>query len=576
MSTNTRKYATLALMGAWLAAAALPADADTVDWRVQGPADWNDGNNWSIDGPNGPPLGSPPSIDFDDTASIINGGTAEISSGVGDVSGLAVGSGTLNINPGGSLNVAGAATIGGGGNVNLSGNANLDIGGDLVNNGRLRLTGSAANLDAANLSNNGTLIARITGANHSTIDVAGNAMLGGTLKLEFDNYTPTGTDKWTIIDAAGVFGSFAAVDTSGAPDLPFGAVFEVTVDQPTARVQVGLGGRLVARIDKGTGATSIRHTFGGPISLFGYSLESTANAFDPSAGNWNSLDDQNNGAWQEIGQPTAKLLAELNATGSSSLSSGQSLNLGAAYGFVPAAFGDSAEAPVSFKYASQGKVVEGLVEFVGRENDFVVTVNPATGDAVLENQSAFHGAPLIGYSIASPSGALRPATWTSLADQGDFGDWDEARPTQNLLSELNPLGETVFGTNTCISLGKIFATGGEEDLTLTYALETGQVRAGFIKYGALPSICTAPSTGPLGDTNGDGVVNIVDLNNVRNNFGSTGLGDTDGNNVVDISDLNNVRNNFGAGGSPAVPEPASWTILLCSCGGLWLAHRRRK
>ncbi len=57
-----------------------------------------------------------------------------------------------------------------------------------------------------------------------------------------------------------------------------------------------------------------------------------------------------------------------------------------------------------------------------------------------------------------------------------------------------------------------------------------------------------------GDTNGDGQVNVIDLNNVRNNFGAEGdgvLGDTDGNDRVDVSDLNAVRNNFGA----SLPNP---------------------
>jgi len=58
-----------------------------------------------------------------------------------------------------------------------------------------------------------------------------------------------------------------------------------------------------------------------------------------------------------------------------------------------------------------------------------------------------------------------------------------------------------------------------------------------------------------GDTNGDGQVNVIDLNNVRNNFGADGpgvVGDTDGNNRVDVSDLNAVRNNFGA----SLPNPS--------------------
>jgi hypothetical protein len=69
-----------------------------------------------------------------------------------------------------------------------------------------------------------------------------------------------------------------------------------------------------------------------------------------------------------------------------------------------------------------------------------------------------------------------------------------------------------------------------------------------------------------GDTNGDGLVNLEDLNNVRNQFGATGtpvLGDTapfDG--VVDLEDLNAVRNNFGAGPSASVPEPATGLLAI--------------
>jgi hypothetical protein len=83
-----------------------------------------------------------------------------------------------------------------------------------------------------------------------------------------------------------------------------------------------------------------------------------------------------------------------------------------------------------------------------------------------------------------------------------------------------------------------------------------------------------------GDTDDDGDVDLEDLNNVRNNFGSSGtpiLGDTtpfDG--VVDLEDLNNVRNNFGlgTGGSSAVPEPGTCALLCLSTIAGWLARRR--
>jgi hypothetical protein len=71
----------------------------------------------------------------------------------------------------------------------------------------------------------------------------------------------------------------------------------------------------------------------------------------------------------------------------------------------------------------------------------------------------------------------------------------------------------------------------------------------------------------MGDTNADGVVDLADLNNVRNHFGSDGPGDTNSDGIVDLKDLNAVRNNFGAtAGEAAVPEPSA--VLLLSLGAL--------
>jgi hypothetical protein len=64
-----------------------------------------------------------------------------------------------------------------------------------------------------------------------------------------------------------------------------------------------------------------------------------------------------------------------------------------------------------------------------------------------------------------------------------------------------------------------------------------------------------------GDTDFDGDIDLTDLNNVRSNFGGTGLGDTtpfDG--IVGLEDLNAVRANFGASSMP-VPEPSTIALL---------------
>jgi hypothetical protein len=82
----------------------------------------------------------------------------------------------------------------------------------------------------------------------------------------------------------------------------------------------------------------------------------------------------------------------------------------------------------------------------------------------------------------------------------------------------------------------------------------------------------------FGDTDLDGDVDLEDLNNVRNNFGDTGLGDTNADGIVDLVDLNSVRNHFGdTAPSGAVPEPGGISlavIALCCCAG-WRIRPRR-
>jgi hypothetical protein len=82
----------------------------------------------------------------------------------------------------------------------------------------------------------------------------------------------------------------------------------------------------------------------------------------------------------------------------------------------------------------------------------------------------------------------------------------------------------------------------------------------------------------LGDTDGDLRVDLSDLNNVRNNFGLSGidvLGDTNNDHVVDLTDLNNVRNNFGASAPIPVPEPPSLGLLALGVVGFVFRRSKR-
>jgi hypothetical protein len=86
--------------------------------------------------------------------------------------------------------------------------------------------------------------------------------------------------------------------------------------------------------------------------------------------------------------------------------------------------------------------------------------------------------------------------------------------------------------------------------------------------------------GLAGDANGDGVVDLADLNAVRNAFGNgTGTAAVAGdtlpyNGVVDLDDLNRVRNAFGS--SASVPEPATAFLMALAFPSLLLLIRSNR
>lgn len=69
-------------------------------------------------------------------------------------------------------------------------------------------------------------------------------------------------------------------------------------------------------------------------------------------------------------------------------------------------------------------------------------------------------------------------------------------------------------------------------------------------------------TAPLGDTNFDLRVDLVDLNNVRDHLGGYGFGDADHDGDVDLDDFNAVRNQLGveapAGGEDRMAVSGAW------------------
>jgi uncharacterized protein YjbI with pentapeptide repeats len=84
-----------------------------------------------------------------------------------------------------------------------------------------------------------------------------------------------------------------------------------------------------------------------------------------------------------------------------------------------------------------------------------------------------------------------------------------------------------------------------------------------------------------GDATGDGKVDLADFGELKANFGTAGgrtEGDSNGDGQVDLSDFGLLKLNFGKGapGNAAVPEPATWVLLLVAVSLFPLTARHRR
>ncbi len=399
-----------------------------------------------------------------------------------------------------------------------------------------------------------------------------NAGLTDTFRAIHPDEVARPGDTWTPLESPGevhdridiVYHAGAGIDPLGAAvvgENEANADIVVTPYPSDHRAVVGRYqllnvGDLAARIDRGSGQLQLRNTSAESIVFDGYSLTSAGGHLSPD--DWQSLADAGSPGWAEA-NPSASRLSELNPIGALTLAPGETVALGSPYGFVPTALGEAYVEDARLRYFTpEGQTLFGDVEFAGWRNNLVLMVDPATGEAVLENQSPFEIA-FDSYRIASPSGSLNPGEegWLSLAGRA-IDDWFEANPTPYGLSELHPEGTSILPSGARIKLGALFDVGGSPDLALSFLLgDESTTRAGIVVFESFATGC------PPGDTNGDCRVDLEDLNAVRNTFGERGLGlvgDANIDGVVDLSDLNDVRNHFGESSQP-VPEPGTLALL---------------
>jgi hypothetical protein len=500
------------------------------------------------------------------------------------------GTGILNVQPGGSLtarnlSVAGAA----GSNVTLGGAtggaATVKVEFDSTFGRGLRVIGPNVNFSTQTLvlQAQNRLVAQITGPTHSPLKSTNLATLGGTLRIEFNGVTPTVGNGWNLIDAPALAGQFTMIDTSAAPALPVGQVYRFnSVADPTSvngvYSRLSVEQLLVLNINRNTGAMSIA-TGPAPVSIDGYKISSALGALAPA--NWTSLQDQTVADWRESPQGgAATMLAELKPTGSTAITSAAPRNLGNVFRYpTPTQFGTELEDIAFEYYLPDGSITQGLVNYTGdkRFNNLVLSIDPANGQARIENQSTI-AVDVDGYKISSPSGSLEPGPggWNSLDDQNIAGgDWRESNPTVNQLVELKPNGSTQFAGAASFNIGSPFKTltaGGAQDLTFEYLFPGDQAfRQGAVVY----------RSSLRADFNDDLRVNNVDLNSFwKPSFGVSAGGDADNDGDTDGADFLVWQRELGANLNPAVrattavPEPGCG-LLAATIAGAATGRARR-
>ncbi len=548
----------------------------------------------------------PQALTFNEVAVINNGGTAFLAApAVVDPGGLLLGTtdalgGTLEIRNGGSLTLidnlvtngnaivgagsqAGTLIVQRGGSLTADllssnpGDSSVIIGGGpgagMANVTTLssffrtdtRIIGPNVNYNTnlLQLGGQSNIIAEITGAAHSPIKVAGFAQLNGALSLEFNGVTPAAGNSWTIIDAQGFAADFAQVTSTTTLGPGLAIATERTAGGNGTLLKASVEEVLTLKVNRQTGAATIVNQSGLPIGMSGYDINSPGGSLSTT---WNSLSGQSTAGFQEA-NPTVNHLAELDPTGATSVSAA-GLALGTTYTPTVPAFGAPLDENIAFRFQrDDGRDLRGIVEFEGDvfANNMVLTIDPATGNARVKNESQTP-LNLDVYTVTSASSALL-TTWDSLQDNG-VGNWQEANPSTAHIGELEPTGLMALAAGASFDLDGLWNTAGVqdvEDLVFTFRDSVFGELEGIVRFGTLLA-------GLDGDYNNDGKVDAADYTVWR-----------DGNSPDStIVGYNLWRANYGATLSPtagpaaaaAVPEPAGFALLLLAVGAVLFASPR--
>jgi hypothetical protein len=332
-------------------------------------------------------------------------------------------------------------------------------------------------------------------------------------------------------------------------------------------------------IDPVTGAAQLRNDSDAPVSIDGYFLASPTEPVLNFSG-WNGLESAAVSGWREFS--ASNRLGEVNLFEALDIPARGAVSIGAPYQpFAPTTFGqpEPGLSSLRFTYSVAGEPEQrvGDIEFSAR-NTIVLVVDPATGAASLQNQSAFDVS-LDSYLVKSIPAVLSPTSWDPLA--GTDAAWRASPGRANRVAEGNLFGATLLpARGGSLPLGTPVdpaLLNDEQDLQLEFTISgLPEALVGGVLFA---SATTAPSA----DFDGNGSVDSADLGTWASGFGGVGSaaqGDANGNGRIDGGDFLTWQRQFGAGGGGAavasaamVPEPAA--ASLACLGAIALGTQRR-
>jgi autotransporter-associated beta strand protein len=244
--------------------------------------------------------------------------------------------------------------------------------------------------------------------------------------------------------------------------------------------------------------------------------------------------------------------------------------------------------------ASFGGVISGAgavvktgpgTQTLAGSNTYIGGTTASAGTLIAALPLAFAGGPLTVHTAATVQllpGVATPVRISALTLDGSTQNWAGLvdLTSDSLLitpADAATLPSILAQLQDQVAYGKSIGTAG----IIASALQFGRPLA-VVQSGATSALI-APA--PIGDANGDGSIDLTDLNVVLNDLGTTNpswmFGNFDGASTIDLTDLNDVLNNLGtsiastsAVAAAAAPEPASLGLL--ALGAAALLTRRRQ